>query len=202
MPKQQTIEKWGTFEAEFSGPSDGNPFLDLRSTRYSPSMAAKCACQAFTTATASIACVSCRTMRANGRSVRAPPPLHSTAKAASFHASAPSKDNHGPVSVRNRYHFAYADGTPFFSFGTTCYAWTHQPLDMQAQTLKTLKKTNFNKLRMGVFPKDYPYNVNEPLHPIFLARQGRQGGLRPPKPGSVPALRKSGGGAARPWYRG
>jgi hypothetical protein len=39
--------------------------------------------------------------------------------------------------------------------------------------LKTLKKTKFNKVRMGVFPKDYPYNVNEPLYPIFL--QGKDG---------------------------
>ena len=45
-------------------------------------------------------------------------------------AVAPSAGNHGPVRVRNKFHFAYADGTPFLSFGTTCYAWTHQPLDM------------------------------------------------------------------------
>ena len=32
-----------------------------------------------------------------------------------------------------------------------------------------MKKTRFNKIRMGVFPKDYPYNVNEPLHACFLA---------------------------------
>src|ERR1700729_3009266 len=28
---------------------------------------------------------------------------------------------HGPVMVRNQHHFAYADGTPYFPFGTTCY---------------------------------------------------------------------------------
>lgn len=180
MPKQQTIEKWGTFEAEFSGPSDGNPFLD---TPFDAVFAQ------------------------HGREVRVPgfydgdgvyrvrfmPDAEgewtfrtrsTTAaldgKSGAFIASAPSKDNHGPVSVRNRYHFAHADGTPFFSFGTTCYAWTHQPLDMQAQTLETLKRTRFNKLRMGVFPKDYPYNVNEPLHPIFLAgKDGKEDFDRP-----------------------
>jgi hypothetical protein len=41
---------------------------------------------------------------------------------------------------------------------------------MQAQTLETLKKASFNKIRMGVFPKDYPYNVNEPLYPCFEKR--------------------------------
>ena len=56
-------------------------------------------------------------------------------------------------SVRNKFHFAHADGTPYFPFGTTCYAWTHQPLEMQAQTLATLKGARFNKLRMGGLPE-------------------------------------------------
>ena len=48
------------------------------------------------------------------------------------------------------------------------------------ETLETLKRTRFNKLRMGVFPKDYPYNVNEPLHPIFLAgKDGKEDFDRP-----------------------
>jgi hypothetical protein len=76
---------------------------------------------------------------------------------------------HGPVRVRHRFHFAYADGTSYFPFGTTCYAWTHQPLDMQEQTLETLKESGFNKIRMGVFPKDYEFNTNEPPQHMFLA---------------------------------
>ncbi|MGO7426099.1 DUF5060 domain-containing protein, partial [Rhizobium ruizarguesonis] len=88
-------------------------------------------------------------------------------KTGALTATEPSAGNHGPVRVCNKFHFAYADGTPFLSFGTTCYAWTHQPLEMQKQTLETLKKARFNKLRMGVFPKDYPYNVNEPLYACF-----------------------------------
>jgi hypothetical protein len=82
---------------------------------------------------------------------------------------------HGPVRVAHKFHFAYADGTPFFPFGTTCYAWTHQPLAMQAQTLETLSRARFNKLRMGVFPKDYPYNTNAPLQDIF--QRGADGKL-------------------------
>src|SRR6201999_499104 len=71
-------------------------------------------------------------------------------------------DNHGPVSVRNTRHFAYADGTAYFPFGTTCYAWTHQPSALQQETLATLKTAPFNKLRMCVFPKSYEYNHNDP----------------------------------------
>lgn len=69
---------------------------------------------------------------------------------------------HGPVRVANTHHFAYADGTPFFPFGTTCYAWVHQSEDLQQRTLKTLRTAPFNKLRMCVFPKHYEYNHNEP----------------------------------------
>ena len=82
--------------------------------------------------------------------------------------SSAREGSHGPVQVRNRHHFGYADGTPFYPFGTTCYAWTHQPRDMQAQTLETLKTAPFNKVRMCVFPKDYPYNENEPLYDVFM----------------------------------
>jgi hypothetical protein len=77
---------------------------------------------------------------------------------------------HGPVRVHNTFHFAHDDGTPYLPFGTTCYAWTHQPIVEQKKTLKTLAKTRFNKLRMSPFPKDYPFNTNAPLHDVFHKR--------------------------------
>jgi hypothetical protein len=101
-------------------------------------------------------------------------------KTGSFQCGAARKGMHGPVRVRNQFHFAHADGTPYFPFGTTCYAWTHQPLAMQAQTLETLKKTRFNKLRMGVFPKDYIYSTNESLMPMFeIGADGKEDFDRP-----------------------
>lgn len=69
---------------------------------------------------------------------------------------------HGPVRVANTHHFAYADGTPYFPFGTTSYAWIHQSEVLQEQTVATLKAAPFNKVRMCVFPKHYEYNHNEP----------------------------------------
>lgn len=72
-------------------------------------------------------------------------------------------DNHGPVRVgENGYHFAYADGAPYRPIGTTCYAWTSQPEELEVLTLQTLKAAPFNKLRMCVFPKRYTWNENEP----------------------------------------
>jgi hypothetical protein len=80
--------------------------------------------------------------------------------------------NHGPVRVANTYHFAYADGRRHLPFGTTCYAWIHQPPELQEQTLRTLAAAPFNKIRMCVFPKDYTYNKNEP--PFFPFDQAGQ----------------------------
>src|SRR5262249_11900045 len=76
--------------------------------------------------------------------------------------TSPSPGNHGPGRVRDTFHFAYADGTPYRPVGTTCYAWTQQDAALEEQTLKPLKHAPFNKLRMCVFPKFYAYNRGEP----------------------------------------
>ncbi|MEU2198641.1 DUF5605 domain-containing protein [Isoptericola sp. NPDC019482] len=73
-----------------------------------------------------------------------------------------SGDNHGPVRVRDASRFRYADGTPYRPFGTTCYAWTHQPAATQERTLAALGDASFTKLRMCVFPKNYAFNAAEP----------------------------------------
>src|ERR1700748_2849346 len=83
-------------------------------------------------------------------------------QAGGFLCVAPKAGNHGPVSVRFGHHFGYADGTPYFPFGTTCYAWVHQGKTYEEQTLATLRQAPFNKIRMCVFPKSYAYNHNEP----------------------------------------
>jgi len=79
----------------------------------------------------------------------------------SFNCTAPEAGNHGVARV-NGTHFNYGDGTPLYPFGTTCYAWIHQPEALRRQTIETLKKTRFKKMRMCVFPKSYDYNKNEP----------------------------------------
>ena len=80
-----------------------------------------------------------------------------------FAVTAAKEGNHGPVHVVNTCHFAYADGTPYLPFGTTCYVWTHQTTSMQEQTLETLKNAAFNKIRFCVFPKHYIHNFVDPV---------------------------------------
>ena len=65
----------------------------------------------------------------------------------SFLCTPASGNNHGPVRAEDK-GFRYADGTRFFPFGTTCYAWTHQPEELRRQTLESLRDSPFNKVRM------------------------------------------------------
>ena len=164
---KQDVAKWDVFEARFVGPSDGNPFLDVELE--------------------AIFSQKNRTIRVSGfydgdgvYKIRFMPDNEGDwsyatvssakeldGKSGTFSVGPARGGVHGPVHVSNRYHFAYADGTPYLPFGTTCYAWTHQPLELQEQTLKTLGEARFNKMRMAVFPKDYPFNTNEPLMDVF-----------------------------------
>jgi len=78
-----------------------------------------------------------------------------------FNCAAARADVHGPV-VTDGTRFVYADGSDYYPFGTTCYAWSHQGDELEELTLETLKAAPFNKLRMCVFPKRYDFNHNEP----------------------------------------
>ncbi len=155
-------EQWGRFELVLNGPSHGNPFVGIQLSatfeqgdkrievpgfydgagvyrvRFSPDTEGL-----WTYAT-----------RSNAEE------LHG--HTGELHVDAASDGNHGPVRVAHQYHFAYADGTPYKPIGTTCYAWTSQPTALQEQTLRTLAKSPFNKVRMCVFPKRYTWNENDP----------------------------------------
>lgn len=71
-------------------------------------------------------------------------------------------DSHGMVRVDGT-SFKYCDGTPYYSIGTTCYAWVGQDRELQAQTIETLKNSAFNKIRFCIFPKHYDYNYRDPI---------------------------------------
>ncbi len=91
------------------------------------------------------------------------------------------EENHGRVLLKSQvvpcgreedgFHFAYEDGVKFLPFGTTCYAWVNQPEEVQEQTLKTLKDSPFNKVRMCIFPKFYTYNTANPERYAFLGNE-------------------------------
>ncbi len=164
---KHSVSKWDLFEASFAGPDTGNPYLEV-------------SFEAFFKQNSRVVRVPGFYDGAGTYRVRFMPDnqgewtyttISSVAEldgqTGAFSVKAPQAGCHGPVHVANQFHFAYADGTPYLPFGTTSYAWTHQPLALQAETLKTLAGARFNKIRMAVFPKDYPFNVNEPLFDMF-----------------------------------
>jgi len=87
-----------------------------------------------------------------------------------FRCIPPEVDNHGPLKIINTFYLQYADGTPFYGVGTTAYQWTSVKQSIQEKTLETLSEAPFNKIRMCVFPKHYQYgNDTEPwIHPYVI----------------------------------
>ena len=73
---------------------------------------------------------------------------------------------HGPVRACGT-HLKHADGTWFYSFGTTVYALAHQSEALMNETFETLAQAPFNKVRLCVFPKHYNYNHNNPRYYAF-----------------------------------
>ena len=156
------VQVWGMAEVSFRGPQNGNPFVDvdLKAT--------------FTQGRSSF------TVRgfydgAGTYKVRFMPNAAGTwnyrttsnaaalaNKSGQVRVLAAAKGNHGPVRVKEKFHFAFADGSAYYPFGTTIYAMVHQPAVLQEQTLASLAKSPFNKLRICVFPKWYEYNHTEP----------------------------------------
>ena len=160
-------ERWSIYEISLTGPSAGNPFVDVEigarfelghrsvdvdgfydghgtyKIRFMPDTPGE-----WTYAT--------RSTRAelNGRTGK-------------FICAPARAGNHGSVRVRNTTHFSYEDGAPYIPVGTTAYAWTHQGDALEEQTLATLRSAPFNKMRMCVFPKSYAHNANEPVYYPF-----------------------------------
>ncbi len=157
-----SCEQYGRFEVELSGPSGGNPFIDVQFGATFDLNGDKQKVVGFYDGDGVY-----RVRFMPSRMGHWSYTTHSNAaelngKTGEFEVVAPTKNNHGPVSVRNTYHFAYADGTPYKPIGTTCYVWNHQSDELEEQTLKTLAGSPFNKIRMCVFPKRYKWNMNEP----------------------------------------
>lgn len=77
-----------------------------------------------------------------------------------------SEKSHGMVQTEGC-HFKYQDGTKYLPFGTTIYALVHQEDERIEETIQSLAKTPFNKVRHCIFPKSYDFNHNDPKYYPF-----------------------------------
>ena len=160
-------EKWDIFEIELQGPSTGNPFEDVEISAEFQIGHKKVRIAGFYDGdgTYRIRFMPECTGRWTYRTISNLPDLDGVE--GSFDCVDPTGENHGPVRVVDGVHFAYEDATPYKPVGTTCYAWNHQGDTLEEETLRTLAKAPFNKMRMCVFPKHYDFNKNEPQYYPF-----------------------------------
>ncbi len=160
--EMKKTEKWGVFELVLEGNKEGNPYTDYEIYGYFSGEHENKKVFGFYDGDRRYVIrfmpsfEGIYTYRVEGSFTEA-------AYEGQFEVTAATDNNHGPVRVCDTYHFAYEDGTPYYSVGTTCYAWTHQPEAMQLETLDTLRKSPFNKIRFCIFPKHYDYNLYEPI---------------------------------------
>ena len=155
------VEQWGVFETQAKGPSTGNPFLDVTfgarftlghravevpgfydgagtyRVRFSPDTPGRWTFETISSA------------------------RELAGQTGAFECIPATPGNHGPVGTAHTYHFQYADGTPYFPFGTTCYAYGFIGEPFAQQTLDTLRRVGFNKVRMCVLPK--PLGQRKPV---------------------------------------
>ena len=147
------VEQWGVFATRAKGRSSGNPFVDVSfgtrfthshrtvevagfydgdgdyEVRFSPDMVGRWSFETFSSE------------------------KELSGLTGSFECTPPVSGNHGPVGTAHRFHFQYADGTPYFPFGTTCYSYGFIGDPLGKLTLEELHRAGFNKVRMCLLPK-------------------------------------------------
>jgi hypothetical protein len=159
FPKQ--VERWGLFEAVCPGREEGNPFMDYTIAGEFKSKHETIRARGFYDGSGSYK-VRFMPSFAEPYTFVISGSFSDTVYLGGFDSLPATGSNHGPVRVANQYHFAYEDGLPYYSVGTTCYVWELQSEELQKKTLETLAKSPFNKIRFCVFPKHYDYNLGEP----------------------------------------
>ena len=186
------IEKWGMLELSFRGKKDGNPYVDYQIKAMFSGEKEKVEVNGFYDGDG-VYKVRFMPSYEGVYSYQVMGSFSDAGESGEFTVTPNRAENHGPVRVQDGRWLAYADGTPYHSVGTTCYAWTHQSEELQQQTLETLDKSCFNKLRFCVFPKYYAYNETEPQR--YPYQRGGQKGQDSDKAGrkitlSIPMKKK------------
>ena len=158
------IEQWGLYEVALKGPSSGNPFRDVVVSAQ------------FTQEHRTVDVKGFYDGEGNYR-IRFMPDSTGTwsykttssaaelnGHASQFTCTPPKPGNHGPVTTAHQFHFEHADGTPYFPFGTTTYAYFFTADENAANSLAGMTG-KFNKTRACVLPK--PLGEG-PLHGVGM----------------------------------
>ncbi|MET7257567.1 DUF5060 domain-containing protein [Dyadobacter fermentans] len=175
------VERWERFEVTLTGPQTGNPFVDVSLSAEFSNGTEKIKVDGFYDGNGQykVRFMPQKIGEWKYKTISSSKSLNG--KTGAFSCVEPGKDNHGSVQVADTYHFKYADGTRYYPFGTTLYAWTHQPEGLEEITLKTLANAPFNKVRMCVFPKYYSHVENEPPYYPYVKKSETKDSKGKPK---------------------
>jgi hypothetical protein len=163
-----TVEQWGLYEIALNGPTNGNPFVDVRLSAVFDDGGQRVEASGFYDGGGVYRIRFMPDTPGRWQYETRANRWELAGKTGAFTATPPGPGNHGPVRVHNTYHFAYADGTPYVCIGTTIYNWLDTPESLQEETLRTLAAAPFNKARMLLTqqPAAYRKNFPPPLWPF------------------------------------
>jgi hypothetical protein len=155
------VPRWGVVELRLDGPSHGNPFVDVEVGAVVSNGDRSFRIGGFYDGDGAYLIRVLAEAEGEWRFETTSTARSLDGITGTFRVGPATSGAHGPVRV-DGVHFAFADGTRYRPVGTTAYAWTHQPAELQERTLAALADSPFNKIRMCLFPKSYLYNANEP----------------------------------------
>ena len=174
MPRsiQHRATQWGLFELALDGPAGGNPYLDVTLTAVFTCGGERASVSGFYDGDGTYRIRFMPEATGHWTFVTKSNAAGLDGVTGTLEVGPAKPGDHGPVRA-DGLQFRHADGTRYINLGTTAYAWNLQGEATEEQTLATLAKAPFTKIRMCVFPKHYRYNQNEPdLYPFALLKEG------------------------------
>lgn len=176
----QKVELWGVFEISLEGSSDGNSYMDNTLNAIFANGSETISVPGFYDGNGIYKIRFSPDELGPWKYITQSNLPELDKQKGSFKCIEPTGNNHGPLKIVNTYYLEYADGTPFYSVGTTAYQWTSVKQSIQEQTIRTLAESPFNKIRMCVFPKHYSYGND--VEPWMLPYQKKEDKNDPTQP--------------------
>jgi hypothetical protein len=148
------VEQWGMFEIALSGPSAGNPYKEVALTAVFTMDHRNVRVTGFYDGDGTYRVRFMPDAPGRWSYVTESSARELAARAGDFLCTPPTTPgNHGPVGTAHQFHFQYADGTPYFPFGTTTYAYLFTADENAKASIDGMKEARFNKSRVCVLPK-------------------------------------------------
>ncbi len=159
QPAAAQVAQWDMYEITLHGPADGNPFVDtVVGARFTLGHRTIDVAGFYDgDGTYRVRFMPDTPGRWTWESIGSNPALRGLS--GTILCTPPDDGIHGPVTVAHEFHFQYADGAPFFPFGTTCYACAFMGAPWEQETLDTLRTTGFNKVRLCILPKGLGHDL-------------------------------------------